>query len=162
MFDALLQLGAVFVVSFLLPIVPLLPIRLWVLIPLVAANVSPLLVALTAGVGASLGTLPLYAVSATAKDWTRVRRWLRHAWVRRWLQWLEGKLFWSVFVFALVPLPDQLASVASGLKNYPASRLAWAFFLGRMPYFLLLAFLGQANRELIQGSWQQVLHLFRL
>lgn len=157
----LVQLLTVFAVAFVLPIVPVLPIRPSLLVPLVAANVDPYAVAAVASLGAALGTLPLYAVAATTRNAERVKRWLQRRWVRGALAWLTGKTFFTIFVFALLPLPDQLMSVATGVQQYPARKVVLAFFLGRFPVFLLYALIGSANREWITANWLKFLDAFR-
>ncbi len=154
------QLGLVFLVGFLLPIFPWFPIRLAFLIPLVATSVHPVAVALSAAVGASIGTIPLYAVSWRLRDTRTVERWRHQRWMQKLLKWLAGRMFVSIFLFALLPLPDQVMSLAGGLERYPVWRLALAFFLGRLPYFLALGFLGSTNREVIEGAWRHVLAAF--
>jgi membrane protein YqaA with SNARE-associated domain len=150
----------VFLVGFLLPIIPLLPIRLALLIPVVASTVQPTVVAVTAGVGAALGTIPLYAITLRVEEDRRVLAWLQHEWMKKLLTFLEGKMFLAILLFALLPLPDQLMSVLGGFKRYPASRMILGFFLGRMPYFLALAYIGSANRQTIQGAWHAVIRTF--
>lgn len=146
------QLAAIFLVGLLLPTFPFLPVRLAVLIPFAAATIHPLLVTLVASVATSLGTLPLYAFSNKAVDAKVVKRWLRRPWVRSLLQFLEGKMFLAILIFALLPLPDQLMSVLSGIKRYSPSKTALGFFLGRLPYFLLLSYFGASHRALIEQT----------
>lgn len=146
---AVLALAGVFLVGFILPVVPLFPIRLAALIPLAATVAHPAAVVLVASLGAALGTAPLYLVARQARESAAVQHWLERRWVRRFLGWLEGRMFLAAFLFALLPLPDQLISLAGGFKTYPLGRLCVAFFLGRLPYFTLLATLGAANRGLI-------------
>lgn len=151
------QLAAVFGVGFILPIVPVFPVRLAVLIPLVAAEVNPVLVVLAASLGAAIGTVPLYAVTRTARHIPSVQGWMERGWIRRLLLRLEGRVFLATFLFALLPLPDQLMSVVGGLKSYPVSRMALAFFLGRLPYFSLLAYIGASQRSSIQAGSEALL-----
>jgi len=151
MHNVAIQLGLVALVGFILPIVPVFPVRIAVLIPLAAASVNPLLVVLAASAGSSLGTLPLYAITREANDFAIVKRWRSHGWVRRLLRALEGRMFVCVLLFALLPLPDQLMSVISGFERYPAWKMTAGFFIGRLPYYLLLAFLGARFSETING-----------
>ncbi len=160
MIESAEKLGLVFLVGFLIPIFPLFPIRLALLIPFVATSVHPFLVALAAAVGASVGTVPLYAVSWRFRDTRTVERWTRKGWAQKLLKFLQGKMFVSILLFALLPLPDQLMSVAGGLERYPVARLMLAFFIGRLPYFLALGYLGSTNREVIEGAWRHVLAAF--
>jgi len=143
-------------VSFVLPLIPVFPIRLAILIPLAATAVSPLVVAVVAAVGASLGTIPLYLLG---------RLWPRHPpsrrprrWLKIWL-WLERHLFLAIVIFALFPLPDQVVSSLSGWQRYPLSRMLIAFFLGRLPYFLLLALAGYYWQDSIRSGWQAFLRM---
>ncbi len=149
--EAVIQLGLVALVGFILPIVPVFPIRLALLIPVVAATVNPLLVVFAASVGSSVGTLPLYAVTREANDLATVKRWLSHHWMRKLVSALEGRMFACILLFALLPLPDQLMSVMSGFKGYPAWKMTLGFFIGRLPYYALLAFFGVRFSETING-----------
>ncbi len=158
--EQILALGLVFGVGFLLPIVPIFPLRLAILIPLAAAVVHPLLVVLAASIGSALGTIPLYAVTSGVRTTPTVQRWLARPWFRRMLTALEGRMFLTTLLFALLPLPDQLMSVVGGLRSYPVWRMAAAFFLGRLPYYLLLATIGAANSGRIQGAFRTVMHAF--
>lgn len=160
MTSAALELLLVAGVGFLLPLVPVFPLRLWVLIPLVASHVHPALVVLAAGIGTSLGTLPIYGIARGVRDTRTVDRWFQHGWARRLMAFLEGKMFLAILLFALLPLPDQLMSAASGLKRYPAWRVALAFCLGRLPYFIVLAYIGSTHREAVTNGVQRLLQAF--
>ncbi len=151
MHSAVIELGLVMLVGFILPIVPIFPLRLAFLIPVVAASINPLLVVLAASVGSSLGTLPLYAVTREVSDLSTVKRWLSHGWMQKLLAALNRKMFVCVLIFALLPLPDQLMSIVSGFEDYPAWKLSLGFFIGRLPYYLLLAFLGVHFSGVIHG-----------
>jgi membrane protein YqaA with SNARE-associated domain len=150
--DVVPQLALVALVGFILPIVPVFPIRLVMLIPVVSASVHPLLVVFAASLGSSLGTLPLYALTREAGDIDTVKRWLAHRWIRGLLAYLNGKLFLCVLLFALLPLPDQLMSVVGGFERYPAWKLSVGFFIGRLPYYCLLAFFGARYSEAIHNA----------
>lgn len=154
MTEVLPKLASVFLASAIVPTVPFFPIRPTFLIPLVSITVSPVLVAVTGTIGAALGTLPLYAVTAKVKDYRSVRRWLRYPWVVRILTFLRGRLFLAFFLIALLPIPDQFVSLIGGVEAYPASRMLIALFLGRLPYFLLLAYLGVWNRDSLEAIRQ--------
>lgn len=150
--DAVPQLALVALVGFILPIVPVFPVRLAMLIPVVSASVHPLLVVIAASLGSSLGTMPLYVLTREVNDLVVVQRWLAHGWVRRLLTYLNGKMFLCVLLFALLPLPDQLMSVVGGFEKYPAWKLSVGFFIGRLPYYCALAFLGARYAETIHGA----------
>lgn len=154
------KLLVVFLVGFIIPIVPPFPVRLAFVIPVVSASVHPLAVVLVAALGSCLGTLPLYGLSVKAKDSRIVTRWLRHGWIRSFLRFLEGRMFLAVLLFALLPLPDQLMSIVGGLKRYPVKKLALGFFIGRLPYYCALAFLGSSERDAINGALRSVVTLF--
>jgi len=156
------QLGLVALVGLVLPSVPWLPIRMAVLVPVAATTVSPWAVAGVASAFAAFGTLPLYAISRSARTTPVVQSWLRRRWVERVLGWLNGRMFISILVFALFPLPDQLMSFAGGIRRYPAWKFVVGFFLGRLPYFLGLAFLGAWNREAIQSLSEWLLRVIGL
>lgn len=158
--DAVPQLALVALVGFILPIVPVFPVRLAMLIPVVSASVHPLLVVLAASLGSSLGTLPLYALTREAGDIGTVKRWLAHGWMRKLLAFLNGKMFLSVLLFGLLPLPDQLMSVVGGLERYPAWKLSVGFFIGRLPYYCLLAFLGARYSGTINGAARALFAVF--
>jgi membrane protein YqaA with SNARE-associated domain len=149
--ETVIQLGLVALVGFILPIVPVFPVRLAFLIPLTAASVHPLLIVFAASVGSSMGTLPLYAITREAGDLATVQRWLSRRWMRRLLRALEGRMFVCILLFAFLPLPDQLMSVMGGFERYPAWKLMLGFFLGRLPYYLALAFLGARFGDTIHG-----------
>lgn len=155
------ELGLVFLVGLILPIAPWLPLRPVVLVPLVATHGQPWLVALAASLGAVLGTVPWYGIAASAGSTVRVQRWLHRRWVTGLLGWLRGKTFLAVWLFALLPLPDQLISVAAGVERYPLRRMLLAFFLGRLPIFLALAYLGSTNRELLTTAWSWTLGVLK-
>ncbi len=154
-----LQLGTVFLVGFILPIVPVFPVRLIVLIPLVSATVDPIAVVLSASIGSCLGTLPIYGLAVKAKERAVVDRWMRRRWVQGMLRALEGRMFLTVVLFALLPLPDQLMSAIGGLKRYPAGRMALGFFIGRLPYYSLLAYIGSTQADAINSSFRRLLAL---
>lgn len=156
---AVVELGLVFVVGLLLPTFPWLPVRLAILVPLTATTVSPGLVALTAAVATALGTWPLYAVSRKASNHARVQAWMNRPRIRRIMRILEKRMFLMILLFALLPLPDQVMSISGGLRRYPACRMILGFFLGRLPYFFFLAWLGSAHRDEIAAASQWFLRV---
>lgn len=160
--EHLLLLGAVFCVGILLPIIPFFPVRLAVLIPIAASIISPWAVVITAAFGTSIGTLPLFLVGRRMRGYPAAQRWTAHRTIRTLLRVLNGHMFFATLVFALLPLPDQLMSVIAGYRSYPAWKMALGFFIGRLPYFVLLAWIGASNDEAVLGSLRTLLNLFSL
>jgi len=61
---------------------------------------------------------------------------------RRAIRWFELAPFWAVVVFALTPLPFYLIKFLVFSSGYSMSRYMLALAAGRLPRFLLLAWLG--------------------
>lgn len=67
---------------------------------------------------------------------------------------LEGEGFWAIFVFAISPLPYQVATLGAGLAGYPLPAFLAAITLGRgllyAGFAVAVWVLGEALHDLIE------------
>ncbi|NBB71940.1 MAG: hypothetical protein GVY33_16710 [Alphaproteobacteria bacterium] len=71
------------------------------------------------GLGVAAGAAPWWAGTASAEA------------AAGFVQRLEGEGFWAIFVFAISPLPYQMATVGAGLADYPFVKFMVAITVGR-------------------------------
>jgi membrane protein YqaA with SNARE-associated domain len=99
---------------------------------------NPVLVALVAGVAASLGELTGYLLGLGGRELVGPGRWTELA--RR---WMLRNGFVSIALLAFIPNPVfDAAGIAAGALGYPAWKFALACFVGKTGKFLLVAGLG--------------------
>lgn len=138
--DVLLALGGYFLAMLgtFLAVMPLEPATM-----LAVKYASPWLVAAVATLAAGL---------TSAFDWHFVRRVYRMGALERLrkrplVQKAERAAkvapFWTIFTFALIPLPFVIIRILMPLSGYPLGRYVGAVCLGRYPRILAIAYLGE-------------------
>ncbi|MFP4126213.1 MAG: YqaA family protein [Alphaproteobacteria bacterium] len=89
--------------------------------------------ALAMALGSVLGGLAMYALglglSAGLAPWWEGTASAEAA--AGFVERLEGEGFWAIFVFAISPLPFQVATLGAGLAGYPLAAFLTAITLGR-------------------------------
>lgn len=109
-----------------------------------AAGLNPFLLGISAGLGTLIGDATSYYVAYHARGVTP-RKY--HSFFQKILDWTANKnpAIFSMLVFlyaSIIPLPDDLITIPSGLTKYPFWRLAIPLGLGKIVFNTLLAFSG--------------------
>ena len=131
-------LGA-FVVTFLGNVTILIPIPFALLIYLGGSFLNPLVLGLVTGVAATIGELSSYLVGRGGRRVIEARYGRRldsmRVLINRW-----GML--GIFLFSLLPLPDDLLLVPLGMIKYNVWKLITAMFLGKTLMCLVISYAG--------------------
>lgn len=114
--------------------VVLLPSSATVLVLLAARTLNPLLCALFGALGAAVGEQTAYLCGLTGRAAVSEGVLDRVRW--RWLQRLRRSGFLSVFLFAALPLPTDLAGIAAG-----ADRMRWPLYVAAVTLGKLLKYM---------------------
>lgn len=153
----LIELALLFGVTALAPNINFfLPLRPVFLIVGLAATKPWPLVAAVATAGAIVGTLPLYGMARKATDLRKVNRWLSIPGVRRFFERFRHQTFLLIVLTILTPVPDQLIGIFGGLERYPFRRFVLANLVGRILFYVPLAYLGHAGSDVVKGIGNSV------
>jgi membrane protein YqaA with SNARE-associated domain len=130
----------VFLVTLITTSAFVLPVPYLAVIARTGSLLDPTLVALVAGVAATIGELTGYLLGRGGSSLVHDSRWVQHA-----HRWMRRHGFLAVSIGALIPNPvfDALG-IAAGALSYPAWRFALACFLGKTGKFLIVAHLGKS------------------
>jgi len=140
-------LGAFFI-SLLANATVIVPVPAFLAMFVLGAAFNPLLLGLVGGMGAAIGELTGYMLGYSGRVVIENRKWYDRAmrWLKRW-----GVL--TIFVFALTPLPDDVAGFAAGILRLPIWKFLVSCFLGKALMSVGLAFAGA-------HGWEAVLRFF--
>jgi len=126
------------------------PIAVIVMIT-VAQNWNPVLAALSAALGGSIGELTGYfagytgrkiAISNEFVSMTKIEHW-----VNRWGPW-------AIAFLAFQPIiPFDIGGIAAGAVRMPLPKFMLALFAGKLPKYILLAYIGIGAITLFPESW---------
>ncbi len=131
---------AVFLVTFISSLSVVLPLPGTVLVIAAAAIWNPVLVALVASIGGTLGELSGYAVGYGGRAIIAPEHTERYRVAESWMQRRGG---FAIFLFALVPfLIFDFVGIAAGVFRYPVKRFLLYAWLGRFPRSLIEVYVG--------------------
>ncbi len=108
---------------------------------------------IAAGVGAGLGKLVLFMLSSTIakrSKWFRARRESAQWFIRK----VGKSILITVFIFAALPLPDDIVYIPLGAAGYQAIPFFIAVILGKIVLTAIFVFLGTAWREILLNYGQ--------
>jgi membrane protein YqaA with SNARE-associated domain len=116
------------------------PIPAFIVVFLFGAVLNPLLVGVSAGVGAALGEMTGYAVGLGGKKVIekKYEKLLKDA--NRWME--KYKAFIIITVFAATPLPDDILGILCGAIKYDIRKFFFASLIGKLILNISLAYAG--------------------
>jgi len=135
-----------FVVTTLLvhgPWSPLLPAAYEPVLMLFGKLYPPWLIALTGATLSCIVEWINYRVYDWFSDLKRLEQLKQKATSGRFVALFRREPFFVVWTFAWSPLPDWAVRIMAVVADYSVFRYVLAFWLGRLPKFFLLAWLGQ-------------------
>lgn len=123
------------------------PAPSFVLIITSGAFLNPLIVALAASLGSTLGEFTGYLVGYEGKKLLQNKVHLRKPVYKKWADKISKmagtyKMPFVIFVFALLPLPFDFVGIFCGTIRYDTKKFFIATFLGKLGKSLLLAYAG--------------------
>ena len=103
----------------------------------VAGSLNPLLIAVLAGLGATIGELSGYGLGATGRQVIAQGRLYRR------MNQMSPKTFGRMlFIVAALPVPFDFAGIWAGAIRYPVSRFLWAVYGGKVLKMLGIALIA--------------------
>ncbi len=114
-----------------------LPVPSGLIVIALGAFLSPLLVGVAAGAGAAIGEMSGYLLGYSGRAVIRNSKTYERSvlWLKRW-----GAV--TIFVFAVTPLPFDLAAIAAGALRFPLWKFLIACWLGKTTLSLAIALAG--------------------
>jgi len=149
---AILAYLIVFVVTLVANLTVVAPVPLAIpIIIIVAQSWNPILTALAATLGGSIGELSGYFAGyagrkiAVTNDLVGMKR--VETWVSRWGAW-------AVFFLAFQPIiPFDIGGIAAGAARMPMIKFFPALFAGKFPKFLLIIYTGMGLISFFPNLW---------
>jgi len=144
---ALNQMGylGAFLAGFFGASIPLFPS--FILIPLMATQLDPLIVGVTSGIGAGVGQYLHYYIGLGGSHLLSPENRARF---ERWSDRLTKHGAWLIFLLAATPLtPDDLIWIPLGLMRYPRVKALVAGIVGKTILCLVYAYVGYYGWSII-------------
>jgi membrane protein YqaA with SNARE-associated domain len=116
-----------------------------------AATWNPVIVAIVASIGGTLGELTAYYAGYLGKKIIINENQAGYKWA---VSWMNKYGMWAVFLFALIPmLLFDLVGMAAGALKFPVWKFVLACWGGRIPRSFVEAYVGAGVIPLIFPSW---------
>jgi len=108
------------------------------------STLPPVLVGLTAGIGAGIGEMTAYMAGFSGRGLIENRRLYDRlvGWLNKW-----GVL--AIFIFALTPLPFDPLGIVAGILRFPIWKFFIACWLGKTIQSIIIAYAGLYGWELV-------------
>jgi len=103
---------------------------------------DPIWIAVAGCVGTAIAAAIDYPVVKLAFDNPKIRKARNTRIYQLAVRWLHRSPFWTIFVFALTPLPIYVVRVLAPASGYPLWRYMIATVLGRFPRYYIIGWLG--------------------
>ncbi len=133
-----------FLVSLVSNATIILPVPGVIIILALGATLSPILVGLSAGVGAAVGEMTAYMVGLSGRRLVENRRLYD-----RLVEWLNKWGVLTVFIFALTPLPFDFLGIVAGVLRFPLWKFFIACWLGKTVQNIIVAYAGLYGWKLL-------------
>ncbi len=125
-----------------------LPVPYAITIYTFGATLDPLLLGIASGLGSTIGEFSAYLIGAGGRKVLEGRYGSRFDTAKILVE-KHGMLI--IFVFALLPLPDDLILVPLGMMNYDLKKALAAAFLGKLGMSWVLAYAGRYSFSFIKN-----------
>jgi membrane protein YqaA with SNARE-associated domain len=150
--SALVSLGRIgyagaFLAGFLGASIPFFPS--YILIPLMATQLNPIIVGVVSGIGAGLGQYLHYYIGLGGRHLFSPETQARF---ERWRDRLGKYGFWLITILAATPLtPDDVIWIPLGLMRYPKTKALIGGVTGKTTLSLFYAYAGYYGSPFIQN-----------
>lgn len=150
MTDIVAQYGytGAFLISIIGNFTVFLPVPYAITIYTFGATLNPFLLGIAAGLGSTVGEFSAYILGAGGRR-VLEDRYGEQFDTARLLVETHGMLI--IFLFALLPLPDDLILVPLGMMNYDLKKALLAAFLGKLGMSWILAYAGRYSFEFVKN-----------
>lgn len=146
---SLLQFGYVgaFLISLISALSIIFPIPYTVVLYALGGSLDPLLLAISSGIGSSLGEVSGYLVgyygrAIISEKMKRKMDFMLKVFSR------HGNI--TIFIFALTPLPDDLLFIPLGIMRYSLTKTLISCFLGKFLMSFIIAYSGRISFQFVQ------------
>lgn len=137
----------VFLVSFVGNASIIFPVPSILIVFFAGAVLNPWIVGLAAGAGSALGEFVGYMIGRGGRE---VAEKKNQKWLKRTKNWVKKRGVFTVLVlFALTPLPDDIAGITAGLLKYDWKKFLLAGFIGKTVLCTIVAFAGLYGSEAV-------------
>ena len=151
-------LGA-FIVSIFGSLTIVFPIPYTTMIYMLGSVLNPILLGAVCGAGSTIGEMSAYLVGLGGKKLLKKRYGERLEAARRLFERFGAVI---IFIFALLPLPDDLILIPLGMMGYSLKTVMVACFLGKVAMGIIVAVGGRLSYEAVSmvfgggGLWTTV------
>jgi len=125
-----------------------LPVPYAITIYTFGATLDPLLLGIASGLGSTIGEFSAYLIGVGGRKVLEERYGSRFDTAKLLVE-KHGMLI--IFVFALLPLPDDIILVPLGMMNYDLKKALAAAFLGKLGMSWVLAYAGRYSFSFIKN-----------
>ena len=126
---------------------------------LLITPVNPLILALFAAAGASLGDMTAWLLGRGTAAILNKKKYMN--WIKGLTQLIrKGYAFWLLIIFGATPLPDDILLIALGMENYPLKKTMIGSFIGKFILMLSLILGVVLAKNTIIGQW--ILYIYGL
>ena len=125
-----------------------LPVPYTITIYTFGATLNPFLLGIAAGLGSTIGEFSAYLIGAGGRKVLDERYGDRFDTAKLLVE-KHGMLI--IFLFALLPLPDDLILVPLGMMNYNFKKALTAAFVGKLGMSWILAYAGRYSFDFVKG-----------
>jgi membrane protein YqaA with SNARE-associated domain len=108
----------------------------------ISRNHNPFLIAFLGSCATCIANLHDYYILTSLMRWERLEKAKDTHWYKRAITWFGKYPFWTLAVANLLPLPIDVPRLLAISSGYNRLLFTLATFVGRVPRYLLLAWLG--------------------
>ncbi|MGQ4913290.1 MAG: YqaA family protein [Candidatus Asgardarchaeia archaeon] len=119
------------------------------IVALGAYGLDPILLGLSAGLGATIGELSSYLLGR-GMSMAQLEEKYGHR-LKKVRQLVEEYGYFAVFLFAATPLPDDMVMIPAGIIGLSLPRVILASFLGKVLLAMLLAYAGRYSITIVES-----------
>ncbi|MEM5820777.1 MAG: VTT domain-containing protein [Candidatus Aenigmatarchaeota archaeon] len=103
-------------------------------------GINPILAAISAALGSSIGELTSYFIGMGIKETVLKREGKKY---KKWLEYFKRFGEFSILLFAALPLPFDFIGILAGFLKYDIKKFVIFTFIGKLIKMLLIVYLGE-------------------
>ncbi|MEM5830209.1 MAG: VTT domain-containing protein [Candidatus Aenigmatarchaeota archaeon] len=103
-------------------------------------GINPILAAISAALGSSIGELTSYFIGMSIKETVLKREGKKY---KKWLEYFKRFGEFSILLFAALPLPFDFIGILAGFLKYDIKKFVIFTFIGKLIKMLLIVYLGE-------------------
>lgn len=119
---------------------------------LATQGLDPILLGVLTGVGAFLGELSGYIIGRWGSKKFQAAKPEAYDALERIVDYRPKFVQWLLFLFSLLPLPDDVLFIPLGMLRYPVWKLTWPSVLGKIGAALVITYAGNFAIKYLDGA----------